>query len=328
MMVPYQLRLTNHWWTGLRQALLHVFITMLAVGIAFSLPIGARYILYQWWPRVAEDANLLIATEISLAMALALLFNIAHIAWENRSKVRMANLAALVHVRNTNSQIARWRERRLVKRLPAARDSFVLTITGFDTFADESSLLREQLSRVYEIRVMLLNPLGKGAERRINSLPEQITLQNYAHEVKASIAYLTTLRTSGKKVSLKFYEHEPFWKVVVLGDHVWVQYCHSGCEIKHEPEYVFSLNQEHPRKGFFVPFYMHFLEQWDDCRYPEYDFDTGQLIYRDADGKEVRRVEFDIDKEPNNAGPASLEAGVVCPPASGTKLAQQAAVRH
>ena len=305
MMVPYQFGWKNRWWTSLRHVLLHVSITLLAIAIAFSLPIAARYILYQWWPRVAEDANLLLATEASLATALALLFNMTHIAWENRRKVHMADFAALVHVRHGNSALARWRERRLVRRLPAARDSFVLTITGFDTFADEKSLLREQLGKVYEIRVMLLNPHGKGAEKRINSLPAQITLQDFAREVDASIAYLATLRMAGKKVSLKFYDREPFWKVVVLGDHVWVQYCHSGCEVKHEPEYVFSLNQAQPRKGFFVPFYMHFLEQWDDPRLPEYDFDVRQLVYRDAVGNEISRCELDRGDAPKHVAAAS-----------------------
>lgn len=322
MRMPYQGRLTNRWWSGLRLTLLHICITLLAIGIAFSLPIGARYILYQWWPKVAEDANLLIATEASLAAALALLFNMAGIAWENRSKVRMADLASLVHVRQSDSWVARWRERRLVRHLPAARDCFVLTITGFNTFADEKSLLRESLDMAYEIRVMLLNPYGSGAGKRVNSLPEQITLQNFISEVESSIVHLAALRTAGKKVSLKFYEHEPFWKVVVFGDHVWVQYCHSGCEIKREPEYLFALNREHPRQGFFVPFYMHFLEQWSDFRHPEYDFDTGELVFRDADGNEIKRVAFDGNGGQASAATASSWSGANVP-SVGHKRAMQ-----
>lgn len=326
--MSYQGRLTNRWWSGLRLTLLHLSITLLAIGIAFSLPIGARYILYQWWPKVVEDANLLIATEASLAAALALLFNLAGIAWENRSKVRMADLASLVHVRQSDSWIARWRERRLVRHLPAARDSFVLTITGFNTFVDEKSLLREPLDKAYEIRVMLLNPYGSGAGKRVNSLPGEITLQDFISEVESSIVHLATLRTTGKKVSLKFYEHEPFWKVVVFGDHVWVQYCHSGCEIKREPEYIFGLNREHPRQGFFVPFFMHFLEQWNDFRHPEYDFDTGQLVYRDADGNEIKRVVFDGNDGQANAASSSSRAGAIVPPVVRGDAMQQAPAVH
>ena len=320
---------SNHWWISLYQILLHVCVTALAIGIAFSLPVGASYILYQWWPIVAEDANLLMASEVVLAGMLVLLFNMAGIAWANRSKVRMTDLASLVHVRQSDSWLARWRERRLVKPLPAVRDGFVLTITGFDTFADEKSLLGEALNNAYEMRVMLLNPHGEGAGKRVDSLPEQITRQNFISEVESSIAHLTMLRTLGKKVSLKFYEHEPFWKIVVLGDHVWVQHCHSGCEVKREPEYVFALNRKHPRQGFFIPFYMHFLEQWSDHRHPEYDFDTSQLIYRDADGKEIKRVVFD-----GNGGQASAVSsssrggGASFPPAAHRDATQQAPAVH
>ena len=122
--------------------------------------------------------------------------------------------------------------------------------------------------------------------------PDEVTQQSYAEEVEASIAALMKLRTLGKKVTLKFCDHEPFWKVVVLGDHLWVQYCHSGVEVKDQPEYVFALNRDHPRLGLFVPFYVHFLDQWNDARHPHYDFDTRELVYTDQLGREVQRTRF------------------------------------
>lgn len=293
---------------GMRQVLLHAFVTVLAIGIAFSLPNFAEYVLFNWWPRVAQDANLLIATEIGLAVTLVLLFNAVHIAWEDRSKVLAADMAALVYARHGVRWLSRWRERRLVNRLPASRDAFVLTLTGFDTFGGKTSLLREQLAAAYEIRIMLLNPAARSAERRVESLPDEVTLHDFSREVAASLTYLAYLRTLGKKVTVKFYEHEPFWKVAVLGDHVWVQYCHSGVEMKHEPEYVFALNRDHPRRGLFVPFYMYFLDRWEDTRHPEYDFETRELVYRDKAGNELRRetLPHDLtgvpqDKEISNA---------------------------
>ena len=90
-------------------------------------------------------------------------------------------------------------------------------------------------------------------------------------------------------MKLKFYDEEPFWKLVVLGDYVWVQHCHSGFTVKQQPEYVFALHRREPRHGLFVPFYMAFLNQWNDTRHPEYDFDSNELVYRDASGKEMRR---------------------------------------
>jgi len=282
----------HNWWWGLRQVALHVVITLLALGIAFSLPVAAQYILYQWWPRVAADPNLLLASEVSLAASLVLLFNLWRIASENRLKGKVADTAALVYARHRMNWLTRLRERSLVKKLPAVRDAFIVTLTGYDTFADRKSLLREPLQAAYEIRVMLLNPAAGGARKRIDSLPQEITQQSYVDEIEASIAYLAMLSTLGKKVTLKFYEHEPFWKVVVLGDHLWVQYCHSGFEVKGEPEYVFALNPGNPRLGLFVPFYMYVLEQWSDVRHPRYDFDTRELVYSDAHGRELRRTPF------------------------------------
>jgi hypothetical protein len=92
-------------WTGLRQILSHGTITVLAVAIAFSLPGIANYILNEWWPEVQNNANLLLATEVGLASVLALLFNLAKIAWDHRQRVLTARLASLVHARNAGSRV-------------------------------------------------------------------------------------------------------------------------------------------------------------------------------------------------------------------------------
>jgi len=281
---------SNRWWQSLYQIAVHVLLTLLAIGIAFSLPAAAQYILYQWWPRVVSDGNLLLASEIGLAASLVLLFNFWRITADNREKGRVADAASLVYARHRSGWLDRLRERGLFRRLPAARDAFVLTLTGQDIFSDNDSPFWSALERAYEIRVMLLNPSARGAEKRIDSLPREVTRQSYLQQVGASIDQLGALRRLGKKISLRFYEHEPFWKLVVLGDHLWVQYCHSGFEVKGEPEYVFALNPEQPRLGFFVPFYMYFLEQWGDPRHPQYDFDTDELVYCDDRGREVRRA--------------------------------------
>ncbi len=291
----------KRWRSTLRLISLHVVLTLLAVGIAFALPVAAQYILYQWWPLVAADAGLLLASEISLAASLVLFFNMWRVAAENRLKGKVADMASLVYARHRANWLTRWRDRSLIRKLPAARDAFVLTLTGYDTLADEKSPLREPLQSAYEIRVMLLNPAARATEKRVSSLPEEITQQSYAEEVEASIAYLTMLRTLGKRVTLKFYEDEPFWKVIVLGDYLWVQYCHSGVEVKDQPEYMFALNPGNPRLGLFVPFYMYFLEQWSDARQPRYDFDTRELVYCDDRGREIRRARFFSRSAPSPA---------------------------
>ena len=306
---------------SLQQILSHGVITMLAVAIAFSLPQAARYILYDWWPLVEKNANLLLATEIGMASVMVLLFNFAKIVWGNRQKVAMAKLTALAYARNHRRDwLSRRRERALVKRLSAARDAYILTLTGYDTFVDKRSPLRGALQTAYEIRVMLVNPVGAGLRRRVDSLPSDITLLSFHTEIEASIACLAELRKAGKKVTLKFYEHEPFWKVIVLGDHVWVQHCHSGFEVKHQPEYVFALQHHNPREGLYVPFYMHFLDQSSQPCHPEYDFETNELVYRDDAGNECGRAAlgvpinsayFPVDVPASPAGKSLLDPGAL-----------------
>src|SRR5260221_744211 len=231
-------------WTGLRQIFSHGAITVLAVAIAFSLPGIANYILNEWWPEVQNNANLVLATEVGLASVLALLFDLAKIAGDHRQRVLTARLASLVYARNAGAGWwSRRRERALVSQLPAARDAFVLTLTGYDTFVADDSLLRGVIEKAYEIRVMLVNPIGKALRERADSLPPEITVLTLHTEIEAVIAYLSRLRKFGKKVTLKFYDEEPFWKLIVLGDYAWVQHFPSGFAGKEQPEFLFAFPQ-------------------------------------------------------------------------------------
>jgi hypothetical protein len=290
---------------SLRNIAAHGVITLLAVGIAFSLPSAARYILFEWWPMVESDPNLLLGSEILLASVLVLLFNVAKISLDERHLVALARAAALVYARNIpRGWTARWRERRLMKRLPAVRDAFVLTLTGHDTFVDEASPLRGLLEEAYELRVMLVNPVGEALRRRADSLPAEITVLTLQTEIEASIAFLDGLRRRGTKVALKFYDRAPFWKVAVLGDHAWVQFCHSGFAVREQPEYVFALHERNPRQGLFVPFYVHALESWNESGHPEYDFERNELVYRDPAGNETARSPLGV---PINGAGARVE---------------------
>lgn len=272
-------------------SLIHVTIILLAIGIAFSLPGLAEFVLYKWWPHVQVDTKWLLVTEIGLSAALILLFNILKAAWDNRNILAAAKLASLVDATDAGAAPRRGRARQLMKRSSATRDVFVMTLTGFNTFVEQNSPFNGALAGAYEIRIMLLNPDCETVTRRVNAMSDRdFDPQSLRDEVAASVAYLTSLRKLGKKVRLKFYDHEPIWKVIVLGDHVWVQHCHRGYEIKRQPEYVFALQTDAPRRGFFVPFYTYFLDHWNEPHHPEYDFDTRELTYRDKAGNEIRRI--------------------------------------
>ncbi len=292
---------------SLRGVVIHGVITLLAVVIAFSLPSAAKYILFEWWPMVEADPNLLLGSEIVLASGLVLILNIAKLSWDNRHMVETARAAALVYARTVpRSWTARWHEQRLLKRLPAVRDAFVLTLTGYDTFVDAKSHLRAPLEGAYELRVMLVNPVGEALRRRAESLPSGVTVLSLQTEIEASIAFLANLRKRGTKVALKFYDQTPFWKVAILGDHAWVQFCHSGAFVSEQTEYVFALHERNPRQGLFVPFYVHALERWNEPIHPEYDFDRNELVQRDATGNEIARAPLGVPI--NGAAPPAERA--------------------
>lgn len=283
----------------------HVGITLLAVGIAFSLPQAASYILFHWWPKVRDDSQLLLYSEIALATVLVVLLNLVKLAWHYRQRARMSAIASLVHAHEEDHWLSRWVKDDRLRGLPWKRDLTILAVTGYGTFAASDSALKSILNECYELRVMLMNPYGPGAQAYadLHADPAAI-LADLRREAHASIDCLRRLSGAGKKVALKFYDDPPFWKLVFTGEHAWVR-CVAGSRDQGKfPEYVFALQAERPTRGFFPAFYTHFLTQWNDTGHPDYAFDTDELVYRDADGASVRRVTFPHSAADESSVPA------------------------
>ncbi|MBD2838278.1 hypothetical protein ID144_14610 [Pseudomonas sp. JM0905a] len=306
----------------LRHVMSHGLITLLAVAIAFTAPDVARFILFEWWPRVELDSNLLLATEIGLASTLMLLFTLGKSAWDSRHRMASAREAALLFARTPGKKgtwLSGLQERSLLRSLPTARDASVLSLTGYETLTSPNSLLKDVINHAYEIRVMLLNPCSEAARRRLATLPGACTVASFQRELSASIEFLKSCRKRGKKVTLKFYDQDPFWKVVVLDDRVWVQHCHSGREIREQPEYVFGRHHADPSQGLFVPFFTYFLQKWNEPDHWEYDFDTAELVKRNATtGIETDRIRLELqakDSEtPTPKVPGSSSAALIHAP--------------
>jgi len=47
-----------------------------------------------------------------------------------------------------------------------------------------------------------------------------------------------------------------------------------------------------------VPFYVHALERWNEPVHPEYDFDSNELVHRDAAGNETARAPLGVPISP------------------------------
>lgn len=273
----------------MQQIFFHLAVSGLALAIAFSLPAVATFVLDDWWPRVAASSKLLLATELGLAAALVLAFNALRLAWEGLRARRMRDMAALVQVRRDGGGKAG------PEAMLAARDALIVSVTGFHTFAAEKAPFRDLVNRCFEARVLLLNPFSEGARARIRSLPDPGRAEAlYREEIGASIAFLRSLWEAGRRVRLKIYDAAPFWSIVVAGEHAWVRYCHDGYPLATQPDYVFALRRDQPTQGLFPPFCSYALDQWNDPRNAEYDFATGDLVLRSAEGAELGRARLPL----------------------------------
>lgn len=286
-MARYRNFLPHDW--RISELAMHALLAVTSIAAAFSLPSAMTPLVSEWWPHIAADPELLLWTESGLAVLLFFTFLLVKKGLEARDFVASARLASLVHASSKPGALARWRER-LAERQPA-EDACIMTVTGFDTFTREDSQFRAVLQDAREIHVMLLNPLSEGARLRADSLSgERDYYGKLLHEIHASVDWLMQLRAAGKKVVLRFYDHRPLWKLVVVGDYVWVQYCHEGMEVNAIPEYVFALHSGNPERGLFTPFSRLFAEAWEKAPSLEFDFDTGDMVQRDASGAELARI--------------------------------------
>ena len=118
----------------------------------------------------------------------------------------------------------------------------------------------------------------------------EITPEIIGEQVRKSIDFLKELKAGQKNIRLKLYGNHPFLKLSILGDYVWVQHYHAGLDVRMMPKFVFKHNQN--PGSLYVPFYQYFIMKWEDPDIPEYDFNTGDLVYRDREGAERKRVPF------------------------------------
>jgi hypothetical protein len=298
-------------WHNLRHLATHAGITLLAVAIAFSLPQAASYILFTWWPRMLEDTRSLLYTEIAFAAVLIVFLNLLKLSWDYRQRARMSHIAALVYAAENDDWLSRWVKDKQLRAQPWKRDLTIMAVTGYGTFAAADSALREVLPDCYEIRVLLIDPYGPGATRYAAGHDDaEATLAEMRREWQASVASLKRLRGPGKNITLKLYEHPPFWKLVFAGEQVWVRCCHASRDAGKFPEYVFALQGSKPNRGFFPAFYTYFLNQWQDPRLPEYDFEHDELLFHDGKGGKPRRTPFPgaVDSASGSAQPALAPA--------------------
>ena len=139
-----------------------------------------------------------------------------------------------------------------------------------------------------EAKILLLNPESEGASAHPKGLPDpEITPEQYRAQITKTINFLRGLKDLQKSVRLKLYSDSPFLKLAVLGDSLWLRLYHPHIDVRKMPEYVFNHNQN--AGSLFMVFTQYFLLRWNDPAIPEFDFATGELVYRDGSGRLMKR---------------------------------------
>ena len=268
----------SFWENGIRHTVSHAFITLLAVGAAFSLPVVSQYILFYWWPRVEGNAHILLGTEIVFAAALVMLFNLAKYVWDSRLVLRAARISGLQDVWSLDG-VGRWYRRRMDRALGKSREILVLSVTGREIFCNDDSVFNKIIDECYAIRVLLMKSnLVKQFPKAVG-VPEAGSASNEEDlDVTETITALGRLRMSGKNVSVKFYDHSPLWQILVLREYMLFKSHDASLDKRTSRKYLVAYDDPHQSQGLYQAFYMHALNEWNNPLYSEYSFETGEIL--------------------------------------------------
>jgi hypothetical protein len=285
--------------TGLREAIrssswlwFHVVVITLSTGIAWSLPAIAKAFLVQW-AKLEHDHVFLLAVEVTVAVTLILVCNFIGRSLSDRKLTRIAMEAGLVSFFPYHDRHAEKKLRELRERHGLGRTILAIGSTGYGTFVDNEGELHAILEKSLQANIMLMNPYSEEAGLRALSLAQAgVPAPRFHEELVETLRLFKRLRAAGKVLKLKLYSDRPHVKMVILGDYLWLQHYHTGIDVKSVPEYVFQYNLKN--HGLYTLFSQYFMKRWENPDIPEYDFDTGELVYRAKNGKELRREPFEL----------------------------------
>ncbi len=268
----------------------HVAILVLSATIAFSLPWVAGNLMARW-SAIANGKISLLTIEIGVAVFLIFFFNFMRQSYHDRQLARMATWAGFVSFTATCGESGRKKIRKLKEKNGRGRIVKVLGSSGYATFVDQMGDLSNLLGRCLGAEILLMNPFSLAASRRVQAVADpEFTLERFRDEVFQSIQLLKRLKAMGKNVKLKLYSDPPLFKMVILGDYLWLQHYHADLDVLRMPEFLFQYHPNH--HGLYTAFYQYFNQKWESHAIPDYDLDTDELVYRGVNGRESQRVPF------------------------------------
>ena len=293
--------------------LYHVVMVGLSAALALSLPVVVRFMAKEfllYWSRIGNDKLFFLSVEIILTVSFLFLSAALRKTWKDRRLSNMARAAGMVFVTPAEGFFMKRRIKRLKESQGVARDVRVISSTGFRTFVDPNGELHQVIQNCREARIMLLNPNGEGAIVRAKGIADpDVTPGSFGEQIRKSIDFLKLLKAAQKNVKLKLYSDPPFLKMTILGDFIWLQHYQPGLDVQRMPRYVFKHDPN--IGGLYSPFYQYFLGRWNNPDFPEYDFETDELVYRDGAGNEARRERLDGAKTEDIANADSTNHGIL-----------------
>ena len=276
----------------------HIIVLCLSAGIAMSLPIVATNFL-SYWTKLEKEKVSVITLEIGVAILLIIVMTYIRRSVKDRNLAQMAIDAGFVSFFPKRARLAEDGIRKLRETQGRGRTVMVIGSSGYDTLRDQVGDLSTVLDKCLGANIMLVNPFSQGASARIRAIADpMMSIEKYREGVRQSIELLKRLQAVGKSVKLKLYSDPPLLKLVILGDYLWMQHYHTDLDIQEMPEYVLRHNSKD--HGLYTLCYQYFVQRWERTEIPEYDLDTDELVYRDRNGREVRREQFWPEAVPQN----------------------------
>lgn len=184
----------------------------------------------------------------------------------------------------------------LLNQCKKAKNILIIGATGYQTFArsdpEGKAMLRDVLEKdiTGEIKIILIHPHSHCAKSRAEALG--VTLSNYQGDISNSVAFLKELIRKGKNVALKFYDQRPIWKMIILGDFLWLQHYHQNRHVEHMPVYGISRSQKTDEYSLFDPLYDVFQKKWRHDNNPTYDFASDEIVTLNPSTGDEERIKF------------------------------------
>ena len=279
------------------RVLYHIALVSLSAWIAVSLPWMAEAFLAHR-ARLQNQTEFIVTTEIAIAFLLMVLLNYLWSSVGDGKIAKMSKGAGLALFFSKKDHLTQRTIARLKYNHGVGRNVMMIGSTGSKTFVDPQGDLHDVLKDCLEAKILLLNPHSGEARMRATTLHGSgAMIGDWREQVRSAVEFLKSLKATQKNIKLKLYPDYPHVKLVILGDHIWVQHYHATQDIKTMPEYVFRHTQQD--HGLYALFYQYFVKRWESQEIPEYDLETDELVYKSAKGIEEKREPFNWDGRHN-----------------------------